>query len=136
MTEAAVAVERAKLLLETLVEDLVATLAQEHGLALFTRRITAASAGEGSTGGHQCCGHVSYLPLGLEHYPLGSKPRSGLALQLLLDWCSRASSTRALKSSYPTALVTASIRLKATESWLPEVSLQLPCAPTPEIPNL
>jgi hypothetical protein len=32
----------------------------------------------------------------------------------------RASSTRALKSSYPTALVTASIRLKATESWLPK----------------
>jgi hypothetical protein len=29
----------------------------------------------------------------------------------------RTSSTRALKSSYPTALVTASIRLKATESW-------------------
>ena len=32
----------------------------------------------------------------------------------------RGSSTRALKSSYPTALVTASIRLKATESWLPK----------------
>jgi hypothetical protein len=32
----------------------------------------------------------------------------------------RVSSTRALKSSYPTALVTASIRLKATESWLPK----------------
>ena len=59
MTEAAVAVERAKLLLETLVEDLVATLAQNtNSLALFTRRITAASAGEGSTGGHQCCGRM------------------------------------------------------------------------------